>query len=120
MKTALAPLRRSLFLISAPVVFITFALPLRAEVLGASAFEIGILYALFTISVFIVRPLVGIGLDKIGRRPFFIAATIFYLGANILYSVSETVNALYIARFLQGLGFAVLSITTETLTADLT
>ncbi len=120
MNSVLSPIRRSLFLISAPVVFITFALPLRAEDLGASAFEIGILYALFTISVFIVRPLVGIGLDKIGRRPFFIAATIFYLGANILYSLSETVNALYIARFLQGLGFAVLAITTETITADLT
>jgi len=102
------------------MVFITFALPLRAEDLGASAFEIGILYALFTVSVFIVRPLVGIGLDKIGRRSFFIAATVFYLGANILYSLSDSVNALYIARFLQGLGFAVLAITTETITADLT
>jgi MFS family permease len=119
-KNALSPIRRSLFLVSAPVVFITFALPLRAEDLGASAFEIGILYALFTISVFIVRPLVGIGLDKIGRRPFFIAATIFYLGANIFYTLSETVSALYVARLFQGLGFAVLAITTETITSDLT
>ena len=117
---SLRPIRRSLFLISAPFVYITFALPLRAEDLGASAFEIGMLYSVFTVSVFIVRPLVGIGLDRLGRRPFFLGATIFYLSANVLYAWSETVDALFIARFLQGIGFAVLAITTETITSDLT
>lgn len=117
---ALSLVRRCLFLISAPVVFINFALPLRAEDLGAPAFQIGILYALFTASVFVIRPIVGFGLDHIGRRPFFIAATLFYLGANLLYTLSETVTALYIARLCQGLGFAFLAITTETITSDLT
>ncbi len=117
---ALSLVRRCLFLISAPVVFINFALPLRAEDLGASAFQIGILYALFTASVFVIRPIVGFGLDHIGRRPFFIAATLFYLGANLLYTLSETVTALYIARLCQGLSFAFLAITTETITSDLT
>lgn len=102
------------------MVFITFALPLRAEDLGASAFEIGVLYSLFTAAVFIIRPLTGVGLDMFGRRPFFLAAASFYLFANVIYAFSETVNALYIARILQGLGFAVLAITTDTITADLT
>jgi MFS family permease len=67
---ALNALRRCLFFISAPMVFITFALPLRAEDLGATALQIGALYSLFTASIFVIRPLTGVGLDAFGRRPF--------------------------------------------------
>ena len=67
-------LRRALFLISAPIVYINFALPLRAEDIGASAIEIGVLFSLFTAAVFIIRPIAGVGLDYFGRRPFFILA----------------------------------------------
>jgi MFS family permease len=117
---SLGALRRSLFLVSMPMVFITFALPLRAEDLGATGFEIGILFSLFTGSVFVLRPLVGFGLDWFGRRPFFIAAMLFYFAANIAYALSGSLETLYAARLVQGIGFATLSITTATITADLT
>lgn len=120
MSATLQDLRRSLFLISAPMVFIMFGLPLRAEDLGASGFQIGILFAIFTTSLIVLRPLVGIGLDYIGRRSFFIAALIFYLVANTLYALSESLDSLYIARALQGVGFSFLAITTDTITADVT
>lgn len=120
MNPTLKHLRRSLFLISAPMVFIMFGLPLRAEDLGASGFQIGLLYAIFTTSLIVLRPLVGIGVDFLGRRVFFIAALIFYLVANALYALSETLDSLYIARALQGVGFSILAITTDTITADIT
>ena len=107
-------------MISMPMVFITFALPLRAEDLGASGIEIGVLYSLFTASVFIIRPLVGFGLDHFGRRIFFIGAMALYFGANALYAFSTDIETLYVARLVQGIGFSVLSITTDTITADLT
>lgn len=116
----LSAVRRSLFLVSMPMVFISFALPLRAEDLGASSFEIGVLFSLFTASLFVLRPLVGFGLDQFGRRPFFLAALVLYLFANALYAFSEALSSLYIARLFQGIGFAFLSITTDTITADLT
>lgn len=103
-----------------PMVFILFGLPLRAEDLGASGFEIGILFSIFTVALLVLRPLVGIGLDRIGRRPFFIAAMIFYLFANSLYAIGDTINGLYFARAFHGIGFALLAITAETITADLT
>ena len=102
------------------MVFILFGLPLRAEDLGASGFEIGILFSIFTVALLVLRPLVGIGLDRIGRRPFFIAAMIFYLFANSLYAIGDTINGLYFARAFHGIGFALLAITAETITADLT
>ena len=120
MTNPLSAVRRSLFLVSMPMVFISFALPLRAEDLGASSFEIGVLFSLFTASLFILRPLVGFGLDRFGRRPFFLAALVLYLFANALYAFSEALASLYIARLFQGIGFAFLSITTDTITADLT
>ena len=120
MTNPLSAVRRSLFLISMPMVFISFALPLRAEDLGASSFEVGVLFSLFTASLFVLRPFVGFGLDRFGRRPFFLAALVLYLFANALYAFSDALDSLYIARLLQGIGFAFLSITTDTITADLT
>jgi len=102
------------------MVFIAFALPLRAEDLGATGFQIGVLFSLFTGSVFVLRPLVGFGLDRFGRRPFFLAALIFYFGANVAYALSGSIETLYAARLIQGVGFATLSITAATITADLT
>ncbi len=107
-------------MISMPMVFITFALPLRAEDLGASGLEIGALYSIFTASLFVIRPIVGFGLDRFGRRVFFIVAMALYFSANALYAFSSTVETLYIARLVQGFGFSVLSITTDAITADLT
>ncbi|MEZ5893900.1 MAG: MFS transporter [Parvularculaceae bacterium] len=116
---AIRNLRRSLFLIASPVVYLNFALPLHAEDLGASAVEVGGLYSLLTASVFIVRPIAGFGLDRIGRRPFFLAAALFYFAANIAYAVSQSVEGLYIARAFQGVGFAILAIAADTIAADL-
>ena len=119
MNANLKYLRRSLFLISTPMVFIMFGLPLRAEDLGASGFQIGILFTLFTVSVLILRPLVGIGLDHFGRRRFFIGALLFYLLANSLYAFGDTILGLYIARAIHGVGFSTLTITADTITSDL-
>lgn len=120
MTNPLGAVRRSLFLISMPMVFISFALPLRAEDLGASKFEVGVLFSLFTASLFVLRPFVGFGMDRFGRRPFFLAALVFYLFANALYAFSDTLGSFYVARLMQGIAFAFLSITTDTITADLT
>ncbi|GJL90385.1 MAG: hypothetical protein DHS20C04_00440 [Hyphococcus sp.] len=102
------------------MVFITFALPLRAEDLGGTAIQIGALYSIFTISVFVIRPLTGVGLDAIGRRPFFLAAALFYFAANLFYATNSSIEGLYVARALQGFGFAILAITTEAITSDIT
>ena len=115
-------LRRCLLMVSLPMVFISFALPLRAKELGASGFEIGLLYSVFTVMLLVVRPLVGIGLDRFGRRPFLLAAIGVYALTNVLFVLSDqlALNALYAARLLQGTGMAFLLITADTITADLT
>jgi len=102
------------------MVYISFALPLRADELGASALEIGGLFSVFTISLLVLRPLVGFGLDAFGRRPFFLLAMVAYSVSSFVYSSTSELDHMYLGRFLQGLAASLLLITTDTLTADLT
>ncbi len=113
-------LHRPLFCVSFPLFFISFALPVYAKSMGASALEIGGLFSVFTVSLLVIRPLVGVGLDRFGRRIFLISALIIYGFANIAFSFTTELPGLYLARFTQGLGASFLLITIDTITADLT
>jgi DHA1 family multidrug resistance protein-like MFS transporter len=113
-------LRRSLFLVSLPLFFINFVLPIKSKELGASAFEIGGLFSLFTFSLVLLRPLVGIWIDRIGRKVFFVVALLLYSMAYLGYAWSEGLTAMYIARFCQGIGASLLLIAVDTITTDLT
>jgi len=113
-------LHTPLLLISFPGVFLTFSLPIFAKNMGASAIEIGALFSLFTVSLMVLRPLVGVGLDRYGRRPFFIAALFVYAVANLIFSVSHSLDWLYLGRLVQGIGASLLFISIDTITADLT
>ncbi len=113
-------LHAPLMLISFPSVFLTFSLPVFAKNMGASAVEIGALFSLFTVSLIVLRPLVGFGLDRYGRRPFFVAALFVYGVANLVFSVSHSVEWLYLGRLFQGVGAALLFISIDTITTDLT
>tara|TARA_E500000331_G_scaffold318617_1_gene330780 strand:- start:5831 stop:6991 length:1161 start_codon:yes stop_codon:yes gene_type:complete len=112
--------RRGLFLVSLPIFFINFALPVQAKQLGASALEIGFLFSLFTFSLLILRPLVGFGLNRFGRKPFFLAAMLSYTGAHAFFATADTISWMYLARLIQGVGAALLLITINTITTDLT
>ena len=116
----LSVVRRSLMLVAFPMVFVTFGLPLRAQDLGAGGFEIGVLFSLFTVALLVLRPAVGWGVDRYGRRVFFIAALACYVLTNTLYALAEGLWPLYLARFVHGVALAGMLIATDTITADLT
>ena len=117
--TGLIILRRCLFLVSIPLFFVTFALPVQSKALGASAVEIGGLFSLFSFSILLVRPVIGFGIDYFGRRIFFLFAMVFYIGSYAGYAVADGLQTMYIARFFQGLGAALLLISVDTMTSDL-
>ena len=116
----LQSLRQILFLVSAPLFFISFAIPVQAKQLGASAVEIGALFSLFTISLMILRPMVGFALDHWGRKPFVVTAMAIYCIANIFYAFATDLSAMYAARILQGIGASLMLISVDTITADFT
>jgi MFS family permease len=59
-------------------------------------------------------------LDRYGRRGFLIFALILYVLAYAGYGFSETIEWMYAARLLQGVGAAILLLTVDAITADLT
>ena len=112
-------LRRSLFWVSVPIFFINFALPVQSKALGASALEIGGLFSLFTVALIFLRPLIGILLDRYGRKPFLFFSLMLYTLAYLGYSLASGIEWMYAARLLQGIGAAFLLLSVDTITTDI-
>ena len=96
---ALRPLMRSVMFGSSAFVFLNFTLPIYGREIGASAVLIGGLFTVFTGALMVGRPVVGWALDRFGRQRFLIAALVFYSAAMVMFSQSQGLGALYIARF---------------------
>ncbi|MDP6376968.1 MAG: MFS transporter [Pseudomonadales bacterium] len=103
---------------SASFVFLNFGLPIQAKRLGADATLIGGMYTVFTLTMVVVRPLVGWALDRYGRRWFFASAFGFYTVAMWAFSRATGVDDFYLARFLQGIGASLMWVSVRTIVAD--
>ena len=110
---------RPVFFGSFAFVFLNFSLPIRADDLGIDAVGIGGMYAVFTSALLVFRPLIGMGLDKFGRRRFFICAFLFYILAMLVFCNSATILDFYLARFLQGVGASLMWVSVKTIATDI-
>lgn len=109
----------SIFFGSFAFVFLNFSLPIRADDLGITPVGIGGMYAVFTGTMLIARPIVGYCLDRFGRAPFFTTAFFFYVAAMSVFAQGTGIVDFYIARFLQGLGASFMWVSARTIIADL-
>ncbi len=109
----------AVFLTSLPFAYLNFSLPVRADELGFDAVLIGGMYAVFTGTMLLVRPVVGYCLDRFGRRRFFVAAFAFYVLAMAVFASGQTLEGFYVARFLQGIGASLMWVSVRTIIADL-
>ncbi len=106
------------FLLALPFGFIGVYLPLYGRALGASAFEVGALFSAFSLAGVLARPLVGIGADRYGRRPFLLAGAAFYVLSALLLALSVSLPLLFTARLAQGIGSALFFVAAYALIAD--
>jgi MFS family permease len=117
--TLACTLKWPILLCSLPLFILGFLLPIYAQELGASASNIGGLFAVFSLMMILVRPLVGLAIDRYGRKAFLLMGLGAYILAMGVFSLADSMAMLYIARFIQGFGAALTWIATYTIAAEL-
>lgn len=112
-------LLRSILLGSLAIAVLNFLLPIYSKQLGASATEIGGLFSIFFVVTMLARPVVGWGLDRLGRKPFLVVALLVYALSLALFAFANDLPLLYTARLVQGLGSSLLWIPAYTIATEL-
>ncbi|MFN8526307.1 MAG: MFS transporter [Chloroflexota bacterium] len=80
-----------------------FALPLFALSLGMGVAEIGLLYALRTVTVILVKPLMGWAADRFGRKRTLVFAVALRCFLGLLFVFASEPWHLYAIRILHGM-----------------
>lgn len=106
----LATIRRAILSISLPLGILHFVLPVYGKQIGADAVQIGLFFSVFSLMTVLLRPMVGWGVDRYGRCPFFIWSfwLRFYHGCICVFNlgVGDCTGA-YISRHRLGLPLVV-------------
>ncbi len=118
-KQPTATLYLPVLLASLPLAFLRFGLPIYGKELGASALAIGGLFSALTVTMVVLRPAIGWGLDRFGRKAFFVAAMVSYAVAMALFAYANSLTSLYLARLAQGTAASLMWVSVRTIVADL-
>jgi MFS family permease len=81
---------------------VSFALPLYALSLGMGLGEIGLLYALRTLTTIIVKPIMGLAADRFGRKRTLVSAVALRCLIGLLFAFASRSWHLYALRILHG------------------
>ncbi len=114
----LSVLRRAIFLVSLPFFILGLMLPVYGKQIGASVVEIGLFFSAFSLVTVLLRPLVGWGLDRFGRRGFFVAGLGGYAVAMLGFAFIDQVWGIVVARVIQGIASSLLWLSASAMTAD--
>jgi len=94
-------------------------LPLYADRLGASAFEVGLLVTVYALAQLLFLPAWGWLSDRVGRRPVLLASLAGTVAAYVWLATATSLEALYGARVLAGF-FAAAVGTAQAVVTDVT
>ena len=93
-------------------------MPKHAQDLGLSGGEIGVVGGVFWVPAVVLRPLIGLGLDGRGRRPFLRAGLALTLICGLCYPLAHGLVGLLAIRLTHGVGFAMASSAMATMVSD--
>lgn len=81
-------------------------LPFYAESFGATAFQLGLLAASFSITQFLTSPFIGRLSDRFGRKPILVFALVCTSISFALFGFAQSLAWLFAARILYGVASA--------------
>ena len=111
-------LRQAIFLASLPLGMLGFILPVYGREIGANAVQIGLFFSVFSLTMVLLRPLVGAGLDRYGRRPFALAGLAGYAVSMFTFALWGQLWGVVLARAVQGVAAACLWIAVDAIVSD--
>jgi MFS family permease len=97
---------------------ISLLLPVYGKEIGASVVEIGLFYTAFSLMTVLLRPLVGWGLDRFGKRGFLIAGVGGYAATMLSFAFIDQVGSLVLTRVFQGISSSLMWLSAKAITAD--
>jgi MFS transporter, ACDE family, multidrug resistance protein len=112
----LATLSLSGFVTSFGAHVVATNLPTYAETVGAGAFAIGLLIAVYDFAELFAKPAAGILADRRGMKPVLLIGLVVFIVGSLLFLIVSP-KALLLVRFVQGLGAAALSTVSISLVA---
>lgn len=101
---AIAVLLGSLLISTMGIGFVVPFLPVIATDLGATGFAVGVIMAVFSLSMGVSQPFVGSISDRYGRKPFLIAGLVIYSACGFAYILASSILEITAIRFIQGFG----------------
>lgn len=81
-------------------------LPLYVSRLGGTEAEIGVVQAMYSAAGIVCQPLVGLWLDRLGRRFFMLVGVILLTATSAAFVVSASIPLFAILRALHGVAFS--------------
>ncbi len=117
--TSLRRLRYSVLLVSLPLGMLQLGLPLVAREMGANALLTGGLIAVSAMIIVAVQPVVGLGLDRIGRRSFLLIGLLGYAFSNAIFGFASGITGLFLAQLAQGIGAGLVWLAALAIVSDL-
>lgn len=114
----LPTLRQSVFWVSMPFFILGLLLPVYGRQIGAGVIDIGLFFSVFHVMTLLLRPVVGWGLDRYGRRPFFVVGLGGYAITMAGFASAGQVWGIIVARIAQGVASSLVWLSANAIVAD--
>jgi DHA1 family multidrug resistance protein-like MFS transporter len=101
-RRAMAILFLTMFIVMVGFGVIMPILPFYAESMGASATDLGLLFATYSIVQFFLAPIWGRQSDKLGRKPVLLIGLVGFSLSFLLFGLANVLWMLFAARILGG------------------
>src|ERR1051325_10120990 len=76
--------------------------PFYAAAFGANAFDVGLLFTLFSVAQFMTIPILGALSDRYGRRPVLLIGVAGEVVGYLLFGMATSLSMLYLSRVVAG------------------
>ena len=94
-------------------------LPLHFRDLGAPEAVIGFVAGVYTLATVFMRPIVGVAIDRFGRKGVLGLGLLIMCFASVLFVLLPFVSLVLVIRFIQGLGWGMANTASPTLASDI-